>query len=371
MIHPPPKIHTAARTDPGRDPNKQVNEDAFRLYESDEGLLAVVCDGMGGHQGGRLASGTAVLSMENDFRTLGRTEEPHRLLRESIQRAATQVYDLGGTSPTAERPGTTCVAAWFCPNGLYIAHVGDSRAYRFRQGNLIPLTVDHTVVEAFIAAGQLTREQAKGHPDAHRITRALGITPTVEVELRPVEELRAKDRYLLCSDGLTDMVTEPELSQWLGQTSELETIATGLVALANERGGHDNITVVLVEVDQGASSLETTQTGTQLGTVVPLPKTVVIDAVGQSTLLMNESATPPVHSVSRGTDRERTDRTQPLAQRGYVPPQGNLPETRSYVPNPHARAQARAQRNLWIAIGIAVLLSLLAILVRFLRHRNG
>jgi protein phosphatase len=364
------KLLTAARSDPGRDPNKQINEDAYHLFENREGLLVVVCDGMGGHLGGNLASNIAVKSVDLDFRTWGLGNEPQRLLTESIQRAAAKVYELGGTTAATERPGTTCVAAWLSNQGLYVAHVGDSRAYRYRNGTLFRLTVDHTVVEAWVASGQLTREQAKGHPDAHRITRALGIAPTVEVELRPVEDVRARDRLLFCSDGLTDLVADEELAQWLASPHTLDTIAENLVNLANQRGGHDNITVVLVEVVETANALETTQAGTVLGLSLPLPKTVSIDAVNQRTILMGE---PSLLAGPLGKEpaAERNEKTLPLQRNDLPQPQTPRRQGDSYFPQSSKHQRHRARRQLWLALGLGVLLSVLAILVRLLRHRNG
>jgi serine/threonine protein phosphatase PrpC len=392
------KLRTAARSDPGRDPSKQINEDAFRVFENTEGLLVVVCDGMGGHVGGRLASNTAVNQIELAWRSRSPNAEPRRLLEESIQKAAAEVYSLGGSSAAEERPGSTCVAAWLSRQGLYVAHVGDSRAYRYRSGTLYPLTVDHTVVEAWIAAGQLTREQAKGHPDAHRITRALGILPNVDVEHRPVEELRAQDRLLFCSDGLTDLVSEQELRQWLGSPHDLEVVADNLVGLANQRGGHDNITVVLVEVleatppadtvtagpvdvtststnhlDVNALAAGTIIAGTVVDSPVTYPRTVPLEATHRRTVLMADAPSPPtalpVTQAAKALPRQEKTVLLGAPEVTPEPPPPRFGD--SYCPPPVNNPQYRARRQLWLVIGIGIALSLLAILVRLLRHRSG
>ena len=396
----PPQWHLAAQSDPGRDPNKQVNEDAFRAVELPDGLLVVVCDGMGGHVGGRIASQAAVQTIEQEWRGRGPVTDPRRLLGECIARAGTEVYALGGTNAASERPGSTCVAAWLGRDGLFVAHVGDSRAYRLRAGQLYPLTRDHTVVEAWLQAGQITPEQAKGHPDAHRITRALGIAPHVEVELRPSEDVRPFDRLLLCTDGLTDLIEPSELVQRLGSPSDLDSIARGLVELANQRGGHDNITVVLIEIVSVSGAFAQTLSGTTEAvpaTPEPIgfPKTLPIDAthlvVPSPVVAQTLERVPGLPTSPRTTANVATDKTivmgiapstesaantmidAPLMERGErtIP----LPQPLLHVPmasQPEAEAltrQRRAQRNVWFAIGISVLLGVLSVLVRLLRHR--
>jgi hypothetical protein len=232
----------------------------------------------------------------------------------------------------------------------------------------MPLTVDHTVVEAWIAAGQLSREQAKGHPDAHRITRALGIAPSVEVELRPLEEVRAGDRYLFCTDGLTDMLSDSELAEGLGSSLPLDAIADNFVALANHRGGHDNITVVVVEVEQVTLALDATQTGTLIGQPAAFSKTVPLGTAGPPTVLMNESAPTP---LERGVPAARNDRTQPLRRVEYQEPPGLRPVADTYVPQPRGPNRQADRRKLWLALALGIALSLLAVFLRLLRHRSG
>jgi serine/threonine protein phosphatase PrpC len=323
------QLNTAARSDPGRDPNKQVNEDAFRIVSTDEGLLAMVCDGMGGHLGGQFASQAAIHAIETTWLAAGAGNDPRRRLGECIERAAAEVYALGGTTASTERPGSTCVAAWLSGQGLYVGHVGDSRAYRLRDRQLYRLTNDHTVVEAWILAGQLTREQAKGHPDAHRITRALGIAPTVEVELRPSEDVRVGDRLLLCSDGLTDLVEDVELADWLGRTEPLDGIAESLVHLANARGGHDNITVVLVEI-LGLSPAATEGFGTTLYGAASPGRTVAATAPGDANLATAPNAPPRAAPTVLAMPKEAQGATAATV----VPTPKELPTAAPTLPGP-------------------------------------
>jgi protein phosphatase len=372
---------TAACSDAGRDPSKQINEDAYRLFTRDDGLLVVVCDGMGGHAGGRLASNAAANRIERGFSEQQRIDEPRQLLSNLIQQAALEVYALGGQAPAEERPGSTCVVAWLSRQGLHIAHVGDSRAYRLRNGQLYPLTVDHTVVQAWIASGQLTHEQAKGHPDAHRITRALGVTPSVEVELRPIEDVRVGDRLLFCTDGLTDLVEDHELAQQLGASRPLSAIAKHLVELANQRGGHDNITVVLVELTAtgsaattAASPLERTAAATELiepgmapGAATPLPKTVLLETRERATLPMGQAAAPQLGQRNDGPGKTIS---LPVAEGAKPVPQPSPPLS---APQPLARhsPQQPARRKVWLIIAAVALLTLLGLLLRLLRHKAG
>jgi serine/threonine protein phosphatase PrpC len=242
------RVETAAVTDPGRDPDKQVNEDSHAVLVTPLGLLAVVCDGMGGHEGGQLASTTAIKTIETVL-----TASPPELpavegLRAAIEQANLAVYAIGDDTPTLSRPGATCVAFLLHSSVTEIAHVGDSRAFLLRDREVSRITRDHSVVQQMVDAGMLTEEQAQEHPDANRITRALGVGPQVEVELRGAPlVLQEGDVLALCSDGLSDLVHYRELAPHLGQL-DLQAGCQALVELANARGGHDNITVVAVRV---------------------------------------------------------------------------------------------------------------------------
>src|SRR6478609_8281019 len=222
------KIEFAQATDPGRDPNKQVNEDACGYVESRFGHLCVLCDGMGGHYGGKEASRTAITTIFEVMEATPNTVSPVAALKAAIEEAGRRVYQLGGPPENRTRPGSTVVAMLLHDRGVDVGHVGDSRAYVIRANQIYPLTRDHSMVQGMIDAGMLTEEQAIGHPDANKITRALGMKPEVEVEMRPeTMELFDGDVVLQSSDGLTDLALGADI---LGATRQ--ALASGPVSHA-------------------------------------------------------------------------------------------------------------------------------------------
>lgn len=244
-------VDFAELSDPGRDPAKQVNEDSSGYAETPLGHLAVVCDGMGGHARGREASQTAVqVILEAVQRTpAGAAARP--LLANAVRLAGSAVHALGGDMPSSIRPGSTCVLALVSDAGALIAHVGDSRALLVRGVEVKPLTRDHSLVEQLLASGVLTPERAANHPEANRITRALGMNPNVEVEVsKSWIPLQRGDVMVLATDGLTDLVEDDDLRTVVRSQIALgpAVVAQQLVELANARGGHDNITVQILHV---------------------------------------------------------------------------------------------------------------------------
>lgn len=246
------RIEFAQASDPGRDPNKQVNEDSCGYAETKFGHLLVLCDGMGGHYGGKEASRTAITTI---FEMMDRAPPgtlPAMALKAAIEEAGRRVYLLGGPPENRTRPGSTVVSLLLHDAGMDVAHVGDSRGYIIRANQIYPLTRDHSMVQAMIDAGMLTEQQAIGHPDANKITRALGMKPEVEVEVRPEPmDLFAGDIVLLSSDGLTDLALGPDILGAVRQalaSGSVEHACKTLVDLANNRGGHDNITVQMARV---------------------------------------------------------------------------------------------------------------------------
>jgi hypothetical protein len=162
---------------------------------------------------------------------------------------------MGGTGPQAGRPGSTCVALLVHGGAVEVAHVGDSRAYFVRNGHIWPLTKDHSVVQQMLDQGAITPEQALVHPEGNKITRALGMKPETDVELRDPPLLQSVgDVFVLASDGLTDLVRTEEIGTVVAQTGSLEVAGQNLIAMANARGGHDNITVVLARVLPGGGA---------------------------------------------------------------------------------------------------------------------
>jgi protein phosphatase len=266
-------VDFAERTDPGRDPTKQINEDSCAYRVTPLGHLAVVCDGMGGHEGGKAASNRAIAAIFSTFeRGSQRAELTPRgraeLLKAAITQANAEVYSLAPPELHA-RPGSTVVAILVHPGGAEIAHVGDSRVYVVHGSQVIPLTRDHSVVEQLVAAGVLTPEQASKHPDANQIVRALGMKPEVDVELaeHPYSFVTG-DTFILCSDGMSDLVKPEDLLQIVGSAPAAQ-IAGQLVDLANARGGHDNVTVQVLRARESADA----------PAAKPLPPTVVAQTI--------------------------------------------------------------------------------------------
>jgi serine/threonine protein phosphatase PrpC len=240
---------SAGRTDPGR--RRRHNEDAFIC----EPPLFAVADGMGGAQAGELASrlaAAAVGQAELDERT--GSDRVTALLREANR----SVYERAAGDASVSGMGTTMTVAIVEDGGVWIGHVGDSRAYLVRGGRLDQVTEDHSLVAELVRSGRLTPDEADHHPHRSVITRALGTEPDVDVDTFFVEP-QAGDVFLLCSDGLTTMVDGPAMLALIeAHRADLDRAAQALVEAANAAGGEDNITVVLFEIDGAGDSLEDT-----------------------------------------------------------------------------------------------------------------
>jgi protein phosphatase len=228
------------KTDTGR--QRRDNEDSAYARSP----LFVVADGMGGAQAGEVASQMAVQTFEQDLPDEGSLEER---LAELVHEANRRIHEFSRTDRDRAGMGTTLTAAYLGEDDLAIAHVGDSRAYLVRDGVLKRLTRDHSLVGELVQRGKLTEEQAAEHPQRSIITRALGPEPDVEVDTWTYP-VRAGDVLLLCSDGLTSMVSEEEVSTIVSRASSLPQAGDELIAAANAAGGRDNITVVLFRVEE-------------------------------------------------------------------------------------------------------------------------
>jgi serine/threonine protein phosphatase PrpC len=228
------------KTDTGR--QRRDNEDSAFARAP----VFVVADGMGGAQAGEVASRIAIEAFESGLDGSGSPEER---LAVRVREANREIYDRSRTELGREGMGTTLTAAYLDDGSVAIAHVGDSRAYLFRDGKLERLTRDHSLVDELVRRGKLTEEQAAEHPQRSIITRALGPEPDVEVDTWTYP-VRRDDVLLLCSDGLTSMITEDRIAQILGSSETLDDAANRLIQEANEAGGRDNITVVLTRVEE-------------------------------------------------------------------------------------------------------------------------
>jgi serine/threonine protein phosphatase PrpC len=231
----------AYRTDTGRQRN--ANEDSLFTRNP----VFVVADGMGGAQAGEVASKAAAESFD---RELPAAVPPERVLEETIKSANRAIHTQAQKDPALAGMGTTTTAAIVDVESeeVAIGHVGDSRAYRYREGKLERLTRDHSLVEEMRRKGQLTEAQAEEHPQRSIITRALGPEPEVEVDLQTVPA-QAGDIFLICSDGLTTMLDDEHIARLLGRAATMQSAVRALVDEANRAGGRDNITVVLFRVE--------------------------------------------------------------------------------------------------------------------------
>ena len=225
---------------------RSSNQDALRYGTLDNGgYYAVVCDGMGGANGGNVASNIAVDIIAGrivDGYANGAAPRPDHLLASAMAAANIEIFDYARANPQYEGMGTTVVVVIVFGKDAFISHVGDSRVYLYRDNTLQQITRDHSVVQEMIESGQLTEEQARSHPRKHFITRALGVSAMEEGELDELE-LEPNDTLLLCTDGLTNMVDDTALSALLGNHADIDR----LIQSALDGGGTDNITAVLME----------------------------------------------------------------------------------------------------------------------------
>ena len=250
------KINFASITDTGR--VRDHNEDSIGS-DPDLGLM-VLADGMGGYNAGEVASGIAV-QIVSELATEGANREerdnidPHSgmlrqsiVLRDAVYRANKIIYQTAQSQTHCEGMGTTIVACMFYDNKVSIAHVGDSRAYRVRGGEFEQLTMDHSLLQELVDRGFYSAEEAQRSTNRNYVTRALGVEPTVEVEVQEFDVL-PNDVYLLCSDGLPDMVEDEDIHLTINTfNASLDVVGQQLVELANDHGGRDNVSVMLAQV---------------------------------------------------------------------------------------------------------------------------
>ncbi len=233
-------------TDVGR--VRSINQDYVFASDAPVGKLPnlfVVADGMGGHNAGDRASSYAVEVFLNNVRR-EKEKNPVKVIRRSIEKANAKVFEEARSQEKYKGMGTTMVAATVVGDTLYVANVGDSRLYLIKDG-IRQITRDHSLVEEIIRAGGLTREEARSHPDKNVITRAVGVEKTVAIDFFDVT-VKQGDKLLLCTDGLSNMLTDEQIGRIIEGESDLQTAGEQLVAEANRGGGYDNITALLVKV---------------------------------------------------------------------------------------------------------------------------
>jgi len=231
---------------------REINEDSGRFIRPDDetrlknkGALLIVADVMGGHSAGEVASGMAVeLIPEIYYSSKG---EPPRALKEAVEETNRRIHAAAAEDAAKYGMGTTCTALCLLDGQAFAAHVGDSRLYMLRDGKVYQLTEDHSAVMEMVKMGIITKEEARHHEDKNVILRALGTSPEVEVSALDPFLVRVGDKYLLCSDGLYDLVADEEIERELSG-DDIDAAGRKLISLAKERGGHDNITVGMAAV---------------------------------------------------------------------------------------------------------------------------
>ena len=233
---------------------RQNNEDSFGYWEPEDdqqflrkGRLAVVADGMGGYEGGQEASRLAVETLLEVYRDFG-SDDPQAALVEALQAAHEQIRQYSFAHPELRGMGTTCTAAAIVQDALYYVHVGDTRLYLIRDGQITRVTRDHSYVGRLVESGVISQEEAETHPQRNILTAALGTNPDLIMDSpgRP-EPLRPEDVLLICSDGLWGQVRDSEILDAV-ESKSAEQAGRKLIELARERGGPDNITVEILRL---------------------------------------------------------------------------------------------------------------------------
>lgn len=243
-----------ALTDTGR--TRENNEDSL-TFDVENGL-GILADGMGGYNAGEVASGMATAFIASELGrwlssagTQAQTKEVRRAMEVCVENVNRSIYNSANTNPQYHGMGTTLVVGVFWKDQLILGHIGDSRCYRWRGGALAQITRDHSLLQEQLDAGLITPEQAAGSFNRNLVTRALGVEHTVMLEVNE-HNVEAGDIYLMCSDGLTDMVSDATIATVFSGNSTLAAIATRLVDSANASGGRDNISVLLINASQRA-----------------------------------------------------------------------------------------------------------------------
>lgn len=239
------------KSDKGK--KREKNEDSYNILAGYPGIPAtfIIADGMGGHNYGEIASRMAV-----DYLSSLILQYPSIFIKEDgiqpaicdlIQKANSEIYLEASESEEYSGMGTTLTIGTVANKKLYIEHVGDSRFYLFRDGGLSQLTTDHSYVEELLKSGSITRQEALSHPKRNVLTRALGCMETIEID-SIVYNLTDNDLFLLCTDGLTNLLSDDEIIEIIGNGNDLEYMCNELVQKANDKGGNDNITVILFKI---------------------------------------------------------------------------------------------------------------------------
>ncbi len=236
---------------------RKSNQDFVQVFKNHADItLAIVCDGMGGHQGGDVASTMAVTHLGHNFKMTDFTNDDlaQKWLEVQLKSENETILKTADKFPDLNGMGTTIVLAFAFADTALIAHLGDSRAYNYSEGKFVQLTEDHSLVNELVKMRQITREQAKHHPQKNIITQALGVSSTIDPEFDEIK-LGENDIILLCTDGLTNSLNDPQIQQILATKElSLKERCNKLISEANRLGGGDNITVCLIWNKEDKSS---------------------------------------------------------------------------------------------------------------------
>lgn len=238
-------------TDPGK--IRDHNEDSVTVIKNSSGeILLAVADGMGGHRGGEIASSIAISHIGKRFieiSSLGNKEDAINWIKDVVSEANVQIYKYTSENPESAGMGTTLVLAVLTNQFLLFGNIGDSSGYVFKNERIHKITTDHTLVNLLVKSGELTEEEAKEHPRKNVLMRALGATTKVEMDIFDVE--RDVDGVMLCSDGLTNMLDDEQISKVLCEKTSVEEKLTKLIIKSNNRGGTDNISIAYLSIKDG------------------------------------------------------------------------------------------------------------------------
>ncbi len=247
-------IRMGAFTDKGK--MREINEDNYFIcgfdneYENETGYI-IIADGMGGHNAGEVASQIAIDEIRQyisqRYHQAISDEEIQNMMHESFVKANTVIFNSSNENEQCTGMGTTAILCVIKSHKLYIAHVGDSRVYIIRNKKINQITIDHSIVEELVNSGTITREEAENHPQKNVITRALGAEEQTEIDV-DFHSLEDKDILLLCTDGLTNMLTNEEILSEFSKDENLQLTIEKLVKLANDKGGLDNITAIALKL---------------------------------------------------------------------------------------------------------------------------
>jgi serine/threonine protein phosphatase PrpC len=236
-----------AKSDIGK--AREINQDYYYIsQDTDEPKMYILADGMGGYKGGEIASKLSTDSVrkyiQNNFNSITKEkEEILKLIKSAVEYANMVVYEKSKEIPELEGMGTTIEVCLIYNNKAYIGHVGDSRIYRIRKDVIRKLTKDHSYVQKLVEDKKITREEAKIHPKKNMLTKALGCTPYVEPDIR-ARNFEKGDIFIICSDGLTNMLDEKRIYELVKEN--INVAADKLIEEANNAGGYDNITVIII-----------------------------------------------------------------------------------------------------------------------------